>query len=508
VKLANFLPWRRSAKVESSPAFLAPPLTPLLAQYEAARYTQDRSWLPGYAQDARYDLDPGTRIEILRKARYFEKNHALAQKFLELIETNVVGTGITPTPASSDPAWNAKALAWWEQWSKFADLTSRQEFPSLQALIVRAQATDGEIFVYLTNGESGRPRIQLIEAHRVLSADLPTFRKEGFREIDGVLVDARGRPAFYIVGQDADSLGRAAPSRVAVLPAEQVVHVFEPSRAGQYRGVSLFHSILHVLHDLDDLQRYEMLAAKDASSRANIVYTDSGEVPQSVSPIGRPQTSTTASADDRQTYYEKAFGGKTVALRKGDRWDQAESQRPSAAMREFWEYLTDLCCKGVGISYAAVSDYSGKWGGAALRGAVTSDNRFYEIRTRALSSCLQRIYEYAIGWAINSGELMDPPTDWYRVRWQPPRRASVDIGRESAAILNELRAGIRTYRDVLGELGLDWQEVLRQRAEEEKFVAQLAAEYGVRPSQIVAIDPAERTQMNAQPAQKQEPSDE
>jgi capsid protein len=48
-----------------------------------------------------------------------------------------------------------------------------------------------------------------------------------------VLVDARGRPAFYIVGQDADSLGRAAPSRVAVLPAEQIVHVFEPSRAGQ-----------------------------------------------------------------------------------------------------------------------------------------------------------------------------------------------------------------------------------------------------------------------------------
>jgi capsid protein len=249
-----------------------------------------------------------------------------------------------------------------------------------------------------------------------------------------------------------------------------------------------------------------MLAAKDASSRANIVYTDSGEVPQSISPIGRPLTATTAGTDDRQTYYEKAFGGKTVALRKGDRWDQAESQRPSAAMREFWEYLTDLCCKGVGISYAAVSDYSGKWGGAALRGAVTSDNRFYEIRTRSLSSAFQRIYEYAIGWAINSGELMDPPTDWYRVRWQPPRRASVDIGRESAAILNELRAGIRTYRDVLGELGLDWQEVLRQRAEEEKYVAQLAAEYGVRPSQIVAIDPNERAQMNAQPSQPEAPT--
>lgn len=513
MKLLDFIPpvFRRGTTAEDQPGVVVSNLvasdhSPIFANYEAARFTNDRSWLPGYAQDARQDMEPGQRTEILRKARYFEKNHALEQKFLELIETNVVGTGITPTPASKDAAWNAKALEWFTTWMKFADLTSRQNFASLQAVIARAQAVDGEIFIYLTHGESvdgnvtGRPRLRLIESHRVVSANIKKYRDEGYQETDGILLDDRGRPAFYIVGQDADAFSGAKPRTAAIIPADRIIHVFEPSRAGQYRGLSLFHSVLHTLHDLDDLQRYEMLAAKDASSRANIVYTENGLAPAAVSPIGRSLTqpgSAPSSDTDRQTYLEKAFGGKTVYLGRNERWDQAESQRPSAAMREFWEYLTDMCCKGVGISYAAVSDYKGNWGGASLRGAVTSDNRFYEIRTQSLAAAFQRVYEFAIGWAIGTGELTNPPDDWMAVRWQPPRRASVDIGHESAAILNELRAGVRTYRDVLGEMGLDWRDVLLQRAIEEQYIDELAARLGVDREKIAALDPNERASAQA-----------
>ena len=467
----------------------APAVSPvhIIANYSGAVHSQDRTWLPGYVQGARQDINPGDRIEMVRRSRYFERNNALFQKVLDLIETNVVGTGISVTPDSSDPTWNAAALEWWRDWCAECDVSGVQTFATMQAVIARAQAVDGEIFVFLTYGERGMPRLQLIETQRIRSADVRNYTREGYSEFDGILFDQFGRPAFYVVSNDSDAFSSATPSSVAVASASSIIHVFEPSRAGQARGLPLAHAVLHTLHDLDDLQRYEMLAAKDAASRANIVKTESGEAPGGARMIGVPQRQQPAAGSSEsaaRTYYEQAFGGKTVVLKRGDDWKQSESLRPSAAMREFWEYLTETCCKGVGISFAAVQDYRGQWGGAALRGAIASDNRFYQVRTDSLVPAIRKVFEHALGWAIDAGRVPAPPADWRKIKCHSPRRSTVDIGRESAAILNELRVGLRTFRDVLGETGSDWREIIRQRIAEQKFIADTARELGV-PSGLV-----------------------
>lgn len=469
----------------------------ILARYEAGQLGgRDRSWLPHYVQDARQDITPGERIEMVRKARYFEANNATQQKILDLIEVNVVGTGVHATPSSSNPTWNEKALAWWNEWSKFADLTSRQSFETLQALMVRAQAVDGEIFVWLTEGEPNAqgktfPRIQLIETHRVCDAKLPRqYTQEGYTQFDGILSDERGRPVFYIVTNDADAFSKESPSKVALIPAEQMVHIYEPSRTSQPRGITLFHACLHDLHDLDDLQRYEMLSSKDASHRANVVYTESGEMPEDGTIIGRTEqvSNDDGSISERIVYYQSAFGAKTTVMKKGDKWEQGEALRPTSAQQEFWKILERKVCRGTGISYAALCDYEGGWSGAALRGALASDNRFYDVRTQTLVTSFQRIWEHVIGAAIRQGgELANPPADWRKVAWQSPRRATVDIGRESTAILNELRVGVRTFRDVLGELGLDWRECLKQRLIEQKYILDTAKELEVPAGLVLSM---------------------
>jgi lambda family phage portal protein len=452
-------------------------LAAAMARYEAGTFGGiDRSWIPHYVQDARQDIDPGQRLEMVRKARYFECNNATMQKILDLIEVNVVGTGVHATPASSDEKWNARALARWQEWCKFADLSSRQNFATLQALMARAQAVDGEIFVWLTYGdpdETGRrfPRIQLIETHRVCDAKLPRqYEQEGYQQFDGILTDRRGRPVFYIVTNDADAFSKSSPKSVALIPAEEIVHIYEPSRTSQPRGLTLFHACLPDLHDLDDLQRYEMLASKDAASRANVVKTASGEVTDDGSIIGREETqpadnNTTA---EKVTYYQTAFGARTVVLRHGDEWEQGEALRPTTAQQEFWKILERKVCRGTGLSYAALCDYEGGWSGPALRGALAADNRFYDVRTQTLSVGFQRIYEHVIGADVKPGGALfgGAPKDWRNVIWQSPRRATVDIGRESKSILEELKAGVRTELDVQGELGLDHKSVRDQRFSE------------------------------------------
>jgi lambda family phage portal protein len=466
------------------------------ARYEAAWWSPNRSFLYSFVQDAEQDMNFGTQREIMRRTRWFEKNNPTLQKILDLIETNVVGTGINPTPASESGEWNAAALKFWNRWVEWADLGQRLHFYQVQAIISRAVAVDGEIFLHLTEDpESKRPRVELIEAHRVTSANISNDERFAYlHDADGVYIDkATGKAVAYAVTT-------AGSSEIRIILAKDIVHIYEPSRVNQYRGVSLFHAICNTLHDLDDLQTFEMLAAKDASEKSVIIKTATGEAPDSIIGDGQLSPMQPVSPETKSAYYVRAFGGKNLVLQTGDDATQFESNRPSPAMRDFWQYLERKVCQGIGISAAAVLDYEGGWGGAALRGAICCDNRFYECRTSALIPALNRVWAFALGWAQKHPEIEKLPVlpaDWKKVRWQPPRRASVDIGRDSSALINELRAGVRTYRDVLGEQGGDWKEVLRQRATEQKYIQDLATELDVPVENIAALDSGERSQAAA-----------
>jgi capsid protein len=353
------------------------------------------------------------------------------------------------------------------------------------------------------------PRIQLIETHRVCDAKLPArFKEEGYIQFDGILTDQRGRPAFYIVSNDNDAFSKNTPSQVAIIPAPEIVHVFEPSRASQPRGLTLFHACLSDLHDLDDLQRYEMLSSKDASSRANVVKTANGELPDDGSVIGRTAqvVGDDGQIEERIVYYNTAFGAKTVVLKHGDDWQQSEALRPTSAQQEFWKILERKICRGTGVSYAALTDYEGNWGGAALRGAIAADNRFYDVRTQTLCTAFQIIWEHVIGSQVKPGGDLakEAPADWRNITCQSPRRSTVDIGRESKAILEELEAGVRTERDVQGELGLDWLEVQSQRDIEVRLrlerAKKISAEYGLQLLTAYAL--LARPPVNATAAEK------
>jgi lambda family phage portal protein len=470
----------------------------VLARYEGATHSIDRCWLPGYVQSARQDIDSSTRLELLRRARYFEKNHYLIQKILDMIEVNVVGTGISAVPSSSDARFNAAALRYFKRWAKQPDASSHLSFYTLQSIIARAEFLDGEVFVFLTRDEQG-PKIQLIESHRVVPAHLPTYASEGYTDVDGILIDQRGRPSFYIVSNDADAFAGCAPQNVTVIPAAQMVHIYNPARPSQYRGITNFHAAMHTLHDLHMLQTYEMQAAKNASLYANVVNTESGELPEMAGNFGRSLAKQSSTATDpvaRAAELEKAFGGRTVALKVGESWQQAQSDRPNPQMREFWKDLEASVCKAAGVSYASVSDYTAGQGGAALRGAVTADARFYQIRSNLLSDGLQRIYEFVIQDGIDEKAIVDEagvpvpaPADSLECVWPSPRRASVDIGRDTTAKINELRAGGTCYRDYIGEGAGDWREIFTQRADEEAFLDELARTRGISAQRIASLFP-------------------
>lgn len=470
-----------------------------LARYEGAQPSSPRrSWVPNYVRDARFDITSFTRWELTRKIRYFEANSWLVQRLADLFEQYVVGcNGMGVMPASSDVEWNTRALPAWQEWCQMPDLCSRQNLGTLQGLIARSWFVDGEIFILKTYGRDrpGRqafPRIQLIESHRCSAPGNGFSDATKDNLVDGVQVDpTTGRPQGYWI-RDGFS-----DSSWTYKDADSVIHVFEPSRPGQYRGITFFHAVLCDLHDLDDLQIMEMDRAKQASEIANIFETYSGELDPRTLRQGRllntGATGANAANPDedlekRIAQYRTILGSRTIAVKPGESIKQMQTIQPSAATQWYWNHLTGRVCYGVGIYQGLVTPTSIQ--GTVERGALNACAQFFRSRSQVIAGASARIYQHFMQWArYNDPRCYDAPADWANVTTVSPAAVNVDPGRNMLGTIAGLAAGTTTLHDEYGSMGKDAGAKILQRAREIGLTKQIAAQ--VSKEMGVPIDAAE-----------------
>ena len=89
-------------------------------RYESAFHQwAERSWLPANVQDARFDADAATRIELVRRRRYWVRNSSIVQKIRNLfIQFSVGPAGLQVVPNSKDEAWNESRRVGWDAWCR------------------------------------------------------------------------------------------------------------------------------------------------------------------------------------------------------------------------------------------------------------------------------------------------------------------------------------------------------------------------------------------------------
>jgi capsid protein len=322
------------------------------------------------------------------------------------------------------------------------------------------------VFVVLTQGESFTsdgvmrkfPRIQLVEGH--LCRTPPEFDKDPM-VIDGVRVDSRGRPVGYYFAEEK-KVGEFVFG--SMRQADDVIHVFEPSRPGQVRGMSFFHSVINELHDLDDLHILEMQAARENASTAIWIKTQTGEL--NAASLRRSaftestETNTGGNAtESRQSYYNDVSGGRARVLKAGDEVMQNPGQRPSVTTVEYWRLKRELVCAGVEIPYCLV--FPDSMQGTVYRGALDMATAFFRSRHGVIADVQRRIWSYVMrfGIAMERG-LASPPGDWRKVSVLPPRAPNVDVGRNATAEKDALLDGRTNYDLIYGPLGLSWNDEL------------------------------------------------
>ncbi len=433
-----------------------------VSPYESANYSPRRGRVPGSGPgDAKRDLSPGIRSELVRRSRYLQKNSGFVRELVANMAIYSTGDGIKPQAQSSDAQWNRLAEEYFSNWSSRCEITGRYSFEECQSLVCRGIDVDGEYFVHKTRDRAARPILQLIEAHRI--GDAPG----AVETVDGIGLDEFGAPTFYRMLLD-DGTHRD-------LPATGILHVFEPESASSVRNAATIqHSINHVLDEME-LLALEKHAVKDNADVARILKTARGEVDQdgdfSLGNAPGGQESSDPSA------LQKIVGGKLVALKPEESLDSFQSNRPSPTFTGFLTHLRRDSALGV-LPYEFAAD-SSSVGGAGVRLVVAKADRRFSFRQLILiQRFIRPVWAYVISDAIRSGALPYAPS-WHRVSATTPRRITVDAGREAQQNRADVEMGLKTLSEHFAEQGMDFEEEMRVRAQNARRILDLAREFDI-----------------------------
>ncbi|MGH8431640.1 MAG: phage portal protein, partial [Solimonas sp.] len=177
--------------------------------------------------------------------------------------TNLVGTGIVPRAKRiTNKAQKEKITALWDRWAAQSDADCVLNFYAQEAMVTRSWMQSGEVFArkrWRRKGSMEVPfQVQLIESEfcpSTFDSDSWPGLPMGNKIRQGIELDRIGaRVAYWIYkAHPTDfSAGTIDKSQLIRVSADEILHIFEPKRPGQLRGVSEFASVLAHLRNVAD----------------------------------------------------------------------------------------------------------------------------------------------------------------------------------------------------------------------------------------------------------------
>lgn len=199
-------------------------------------------------------ITPGLQ-NIRNRARDAGRNEWAARAARRRWGANLVGTGILAYPKTRDERLRQRLIDLWDDWAAECDADSVLDLNGLQTLIANNWVEAGEVFVRLrwrrlSDRLPAPLQLQVLEAEMVplLDADSGPGLPRGHYIRSGIEFSAIGaRVAYWMHRQhpgDGHASGSVSLHELARIPAEDVLHIYEPERPGQLRGVSEFATVL------------------------------------------------------------------------------------------------------------------------------------------------------------------------------------------------------------------------------------------------------------------------
>ena len=485
-KLIAQKPWLDRALENIAPTWALKRLEARVAkslfEYNAAR--TNRLYAPKqYAQPAESSQNQRDRVVMMYEAQDLVQNFPEAREI-----SRKFGTYLTPneySPTTGDRDYNQTISEYFHAWCKSCDATNRHSFKKLVQLAAEERPVDGDCgFVIRRSGEG--LKLQLVPATRIGNPNDTAVASNNY--FQGIITNDFGQPVAYrIYRVDRNGVYFGAED----IPANQFCHYMDPFRVDQYRGITDFHAAIQTARMLHDILQAEKAGVRFSSQQAALIFNDRGIAnPRN---LFQPNPALSLPSGQQQKN-ELTEVGMIRYFQNSDRVEVMPS-RPSQAFTGFVQHLMHEIALGVGVPEGVLfgtQDYKGP----SVRAEFAAADRVFTRQQGVLTDkVLDPIKDAVIIDAIARGEIPPPPllageTMVHALRratsgeWRFPAKLSIDVGRESAANMNENRQGAKSLQEIAAEEGTDAFTRLEQIAIEASYVKQLAEKYGVPETAI------------------------
>lgn len=411
---------------------------------------------------------------IVARSRDLARNNAWAGAAIDRSVSAAIATGVQVKQIWGDAAFKVAVKKLWKRSCKRMDADGVLEYEGLQALAWREWREAGEVFIRIRSRrpEDGLPvpvQIQLIESEQC-PRDHWITAPNGNPIRAGVEFSKIGaRVAYWMYREHPGdrNVGMQGGGELIRVPAEQVMHLYRPMRAGEIRGTPDMAAVIvraHKLERLDD----NVLEREGIKNLFAGFYTREANS-NSDSPLNDTQTGT----DDDGTPLAGLEPGTMQELPEGVKVEFSTPPSPGSDYVEFVRSNLMAFCARIGIPYEVVTGDLRNVSDRALRLILNEFHRLIEMDLWLyfLPKMGRGVREAWFDAAILSGALVvagyadirDDVTDaLYVPEGWPYSHPVQDVTSDIKAI----RAGLTTRTKTVLSNGEDPEEIDAEQAED------------------------------------------
>ncbi len=469
----------------SKPKPAVKPVKPASAQrqYAAAQYTaMTGDWNP--AKTTVNEEISSSAALVTARMRQLVRDNPHFSRAVKLTSTYIVGSGIRYQSQVKTPdgvlinKLNQYIEDKYNAWLENIDVSGRLHGYDLQTLCCDQLSECGE-FIMIRRIDSKRSDGVMPLRYQIIEPDaLSSIHSEGFGGVvgaqssngisQGIEYDRMTykpiRYHFMEYGID----GQVSMESFA-LPASQVIHRFRTLRPGQIRGISDFASGIL----LADAYRsyFESELSRKAMAARWLAFVKSPDPLKFQSGLGNDTTDSGARLED--------MDNATIQYLNPMEDIVLPTVPTDTGLSDFSRIVLQMYSVATGIPYEALTqDYGSMSFSTAKIKRTDLKNEIKPAQRRFIRWQCQPIMEDFFKYGILSGYLdlsEAAGLNYAEGIWQPPGFEPVDPLREVKAVIEEIKAGLRSPQEYIGIRGGDPGEVL---AEISEFKA-LSKSYGL-----------------------------
>lgn len=446
----------------------APVASALVPAHDAAGQGRRlRGWAPSGVGPNRANAGAGT---LRNRARDAGRNDWAGRAIPQRWAANLVGTGILARPKTADAALKETLRNLWDEWIEVCDADGVLDLYGLQNMVARNWIEAGEVFVRLRQRrpEDGLPvplQVQVIEADMVPANDGTAPNGNEIKQ--GIEFNGFGQRVAYWMHRNHPGDGRGDTGSLVRVPAETVLHIYEPTRAGQLRGVSDLAPILARLRGVGDFDDAVLERQKLANLFAGFLTRPASGQDAALDPLtGQP-----IKTDHDGTPMAALEPGTMQELLPGEEVKFSEPPDAGAGYGDFTRQQYQGVAAGTGLPYELLT--------GDLRGV--SDRALRVILNEFRRHCQQRQWHILIpqfcrkvrgAWAdaaVIAGILTGAEgREARRVTWVPQGWAYIHPTQDVQAQQIAVESGFTSRSRVITERGDDPEEIDEERAADDE----------------------------------------